>query len=52
MDMALMLAGLKVMLFGLGGVFAVLILFYVTTKIMLVISKNSAKKKADAVSGS
>lgn len=43
MDMALMSAGLKVMGIGLGGVFAVLILFYVATKIMLVISRKSAK---------
>lgn len=49
MDMALMAAGLKVMLIGLGGVFAVLILFYITTKIMLAISKKlTGRKSAEA----
>ncbi len=47
MDMTLMAAGLKVMLIGLGGVFAVLILFYITTKIMLAISKSTANRKTD-----
>ncbi len=41
MDLILMKAGLKLMLFGLGGVFAVLIFIYLTTSIML----NIAKKK-------
>lgn len=45
MDMTLMSAGLKVMGIGLGGVFAVLILFYITTKIMLQISKNTSTNK-------
>lgn len=45
MDMALMTAGLKVMGIGLGGVFAVLILFYIATKIMLVISRKSSANK-------
>lgn len=44
MDMQLMGQGFQVMIFGLGGVFAVLILFYLTTKIMLGISKNKANK--------
>lgn len=44
MDMQLMGAGLQVTAFGLGGVFAVLILFYCATKIMLTISRKSAKK--------
>lgn len=49
MDITLMAAGFKVMLIGLGGVFAVLILFYITTKIMLAISKKlTEKKSADA----
>ncbi len=44
MDMQLMGAGLEVTAFGLGGVFAVLILFYCATKIMLAISRKAAKK--------
>ncbi len=44
MDMQLMGQGFEVMIFGLGGVFAVLILFYITTKIMLGISKSKANK--------
>ena len=36
--------GFEVMVFGLGGVFAVLILFYIATKIMLGIARRSAKK--------
>ena len=47
MDAALMGAGLKVMLLGLGGVFTVLILFYITTKIMLAISRK--RKRSGAV---
>ena len=45
MDMQLMAAGLQVTIFGLGGVFSVLILFYVATKIMLAISKRSSTKR-------
>jgi Na+-transporting methylmalonyl-CoA/oxaloacetate decarboxylase gamma subunit len=44
MDMQLIRAGLEVSAFGLGGVFAVLILFYAATKIMLSISRKTAKK--------
>lgn len=44
MDMQLMEAGLKVSAFGLGGVFAVLILVYCATKIMLVLSNNHRKR--------
>lgn len=46
MDMQLMAAGLEVTAFGLGGVFAVLILFYAATKVMLSIAKKSNNKKA------
>lgn len=42
--MELLGAGLEVAAFGLGGVFAVLILFYCATKIMLMIAIRSAKK--------
>ncbi|HVI40779.1 MAG TPA: hypothetical protein VM577_08975 [Anaerovoracaceae bacterium] len=44
MDMQLMGAGLEVSAFGLGGVFAVLILVYFATKIMLAITIKQAKK--------
>lgn len=44
MDMQLMAKGFEVMIFGMGGVFSVLILFYITTKIMLGISRKTAKK--------
>lgn len=44
MDLQVMGQGLEVMVFGLGGVFAVLILFYVATKIMLGIAKKTTKK--------
>lgn len=44
MSAELFSAGLKIMGLGLGGVFAVLILFYITTKIMLMISKTPKKK--------
>jgi Na+-transporting methylmalonyl-CoA/oxaloacetate decarboxylase gamma subunit len=44
MDMQLMGQGLEVSVFGLGGVFAVLILFYIATKIMLIISRRQPKK--------
>jgi Oxaloacetate decarboxylase, gamma chain. len=43
MDMQLIGAGLEVTAFGLGGVFAVLILFYIATKIMLGISNKTSK---------
>jgi Na+-transporting methylmalonyl-CoA/oxaloacetate decarboxylase gamma subunit len=42
--MSLMMQGLQVMLFGLIGVFAVLIIFYFFTKVMLTISKRSKRK--------
>lgn len=45
MDLQVMGQGLEVMVFGLGGVFAVLILFYLATKIMLGIAKKTAKKE-------
>ena len=45
MDMQLMMAGLQVTVFGLGGVFSVLILFYLATKIMLAYSKKVSAKK-------
>lgn len=52
MDMDLMAAGLEVTLYGLGGVFSVLILFYLATKIMLNISrKSSEKKEAEKLEG-
>ena len=41
MDMQLIGAGLEVSAFGLGGVFAVLILFYAATKIMLYFSRKT-----------
>ena len=44
MDMQLIGAGLEVTAFGLGGVFAVLILFYCATKIMLAFAKKSSNK--------
>lgn len=44
MDMQVMGQGFEVMVFGLGGVFAVLILFYAATKVMLTVAKKSAKK--------
>ena len=43
MDMQLIGAGLEVTAFGLGGVFAVLILFYIATKIMLAFARKSNK---------
>lgn len=45
MDMQLIGAGLEVTAFGLGGVFAVLILFYCATKIMLALAKKTAGKE-------
>lgn len=44
MDIQLIGAGLEVSVFGLGGVFAVLVLVYVATKIMLVFANKSLKK--------
>ena len=44
MDMQLMGKGFEVMIFGMGGVFSVLILFYIATKIMLGIARKSANK--------
>ncbi|HML36535.1 MAG TPA: OadG family protein [Bacillota bacterium] len=44
MDAQVMGQGFEVMIFGLAGVFAVLILFYITTKIMLKIAKSKPKK--------
>ncbi|SHH05149.1 Oxaloacetate decarboxylase, gamma chain [Anaerosphaera aminiphila DSM 21120] len=40
MDALLMKQGLEVAVLGLAGVFAVLILFYISVKVMLVIFKN------------
>ncbi|MDF2656273.1 MAG: hypothetical protein K0R19_2747 [Bacillota bacterium] len=45
MDLQLIEAGLEVTAFGLGGVFAVLILFYCATKIMLIVAKKTAKRE-------
>jgi Oxaloacetate decarboxylase, gamma chain. len=45
MDMHLMGQGLEVTVFGLGGVFAVLVLFYVATKIMLSAAKKFTNKE-------
>ncbi|HYE69636.1 MAG TPA: hypothetical protein VEA58_13545 [Anaerovoracaceae bacterium] len=45
MDMQLIRAGLEVCAFGLGGVFAVLIMFYCATKIMLVFAEKTMNKK-------
>jgi len=43
MDMELIGAGFEVMLFGLGGVFSVLILFYFSTKILLRFASSNEK---------
>lgn len=43
MDMSTMAAGLEVSIFGLGGVFAVLITFYLATKFMLFVAKKLKK---------
>jgi Na+-transporting methylmalonyl-CoA/oxaloacetate decarboxylase gamma subunit len=40
MNVEMMGAGFEVMLFGLGGVFSVLILFYLSTKVMLHFAKK------------
>lgn len=45
MDTELMGAGLQVMIFGLGGVFSVLILFYFSTKIMVRVAQKMNDKK-------
>jgi Na+-transporting methylmalonyl-CoA/oxaloacetate decarboxylase gamma subunit len=45
MDMELMRQGLNVALFGLGGVFLVLLLFYAATKIMLLFSQARARRE-------
>ncbi|PKM84978.1 MAG: oxaloacetate decarboxylase [Firmicutes bacterium HGW-Firmicutes-11] len=47
MDMQLMSKGLEVAVFGLGGVFTVLIMFYLSTKAMLQFSKRSNRKKLE-----
>lgn len=40
MDMTVFMQGIEVAIWGLAGVFAVLILFYISTKIMLKIFKE------------
>lgn len=40
MDLTVFMQGVEVALWGLAGVFAVLILFYISTKIMLKIFKE------------
>lgn len=40
MDMTIFMQGVEVAIWGLAGVFAVLILFYISTKIMLKIFKE------------
>ncbi len=44
-DPSLVTAGLQVMLYGLGGVFTVLILFYAVTKAMLKIAMKFETQK-------
>lgn len=46
-DPDLVLAGVKVMTMGLVGVFTVLILFYIATKLMIKISLKFEKKKEE-----
>jgi Na+-transporting methylmalonyl-CoA/oxaloacetate decarboxylase gamma subunit len=41
--LSLITQGFTVMLMGLAGVFAVLIIFYIVTKLMLVFSKRHSK---------
>ena len=41
-----MMQGLEVSIFGLGGVFAVLVLIYISTSIMLVFAKRINAKNA------
>lgn len=50
MDMQLMSKGLEVAIFGLGGVFTVLIVFYLSTKALLQFSKYSNRKKLEEAS--
>jgi len=45
MDMELIGAGFEVMLFGLGGVFSVLILFYFSTKTLLRFARKINAKR-------
>ena len=40
MDMTVFMLGVEVALWGLAGVFAVLILFFISTKIMLKVFKE------------
>lgn len=40
MDMTVFMQGVEVAIWGLAGVFAVLILFYISTKIMLKVFKK------------
>jgi Na+-transporting methylmalonyl-CoA/oxaloacetate decarboxylase gamma subunit len=40
MDTHLMTQGLEVMMLGLAGVFAVLIIFYAVTRVMLLIARK------------
>lgn len=48
MDPNLMRQGLEVAIFGLGGVFTVLILFYLSTKGLLIYAKQTAKRRDKA----
>ena len=41
-----MMQGLEVSVFGLGGVFAVLVLIYIATSVMLVFAKRINAKNA------
>jgi len=43
MDWNTFMKGLQITGYGLGGVFSVLILFYIVTKIMLIISNIKTK---------
>lgn len=45
MDAELMTKGLQVAIFGLGGVFTVLILFYLATRALLQYAKRSGSNK-------
>jgi Na+-transporting methylmalonyl-CoA/oxaloacetate decarboxylase gamma subunit len=47
MDIETLYLGLEVTLYGLGGVFAVLILFYVITKTMVAIANKYTKNKEE-----
>lgn len=47
MDMHLIGQGLQVSIFGLGGVFAVLVLIYIATNIMLLFAKKTNAKNAN-----